>query len=986
MVWGKGKQLNNGKFVVVGEKPLGSGGFGITYKVARTRDRQLFVIKTLNDIARNKRNFRQIKDDFLNEAHTLAGFKQPNIVKIYPKGFTEEIEEKNELWCMVMEFIEGQNLEEYFEENKEISEIDAIALITRVGEALTYIHQNRYVHRDIKPSNIMLRNCNLSSPVLIDFGLAREFDPEQSLTMDSKLTEHFAPLEQYDLDSFVKHLNLDRNQYRVGAWTDVYALAATLYRLLTGDLPMTAPIRKLSPNNFKPPQQLNPKISDRTNAAILKGMAIEPSDRPQTVQEWLDLLSGKYLQNGLYRIERDIKKDCLGEEEAYNPNVANNLVFRATETKTNTLVVIKTVDSNNQNSSQVEKANFCLKNEAQLLKRLKDKHLNIVRYRDSFEEYGVFYLVTDFIEGENLYRLVKNQGKLSQTKAIEYIKQIAKEIITCHKNNIYHRDIHPSNIVISSLDDTAILIDFKVAANFALSGNPFYQPPKASIVRKNLNTDLYSLAATLYYLVTGYPKKHQKSLGHSWFYYCHRDKRRKLEPPNKFNPDLEDYLNTAIIKGMKFEESNRLLSMQQWLNLLNPPVPPVPEQNPPNIKLTRRKWLKWAGFGTLGVLGTSGLCLYKYLQSEDRDKPIDISVLDSYLIKNPSSEINSYPSSNLSNQALKEFEFDVITVNDKGEEISQKKKIAQYFTKEIGKIKVKNFYYNPQQEKEKQSLSLTDEFWKQPKLEYFTENISIDMVYIPGGDFTIGSPQTEKGSKEDERPQQKIKISGFYMGKYPVTKKQWNAVVQLPKVEKDLKPVSIVNFDYLNFYFFKLSSSITNVSWYDAVEFCARLSKHTGRKFRLPTEAEWEYACRAGTTTPFCFGETLTPELANYDSSKTYAKEPRQDKKDISNIFASYPPNAFGLYEMHGNVWEWCADNYHDNYENIPKDGSAWTNSTNNNANNWFFVFNKIVRGGSNKTEPELCRSASRFYRSSAYFSNQSGYDDVGFRCVAEFD
>ncbi|MEL6931031.1 MAG: protein kinase, partial [Cyanobacteria bacterium J06600_6] len=93
-----------------------------------------------------------------------------------------------ELWCMVMEFIEGQDLEKYLEENKEISEIDAIALITKIGEALAYIHQSSYVHRDIKPSNIMLRNGDLSSPVLIDFGLAREFDPNQSLTMDSRLT------------------------------------------------------------------------------------------------------------------------------------------------------------------------------------------------------------------------------------------------------------------------------------------------------------------------------------------------------------------------------------------------------------------------------------------------------------------------------------------------------------------------------------------------------------------------------------------------------------------------------------------------------------------------------------------------------------------------------------------------------------------------------------------------------------------------------
>lgn len=305
MVWERGKELNNGKFIVVGEKPLGSGGFGITYKVARTRDHKLFVIKTLNAIAQSKSNFRQLQDDFLNEAHTLAGFKHNNIVKIYPKGFTEQ---EDELWCMVMEFIEGQDLKEYLEENKEISEIDAIALITKVGEALAYIHQSSYVHRDIKPSNIMLHNCNLSFPVLIDFGLAREFDHDQSLTMDNRLTEHFAPLEQYNLDSYAKYIDLDRNQYRIGTWTDVYALAATLYNLLTHEPPMPSPIRSLSPKDFKSPKQLNPNISDRTNAAILEGMSLNPKNRSPTIPEWLDLLSGSGLNNGSDRSQESLNQ------------------------------------------------------------------------------------------------------------------------------------------------------------------------------------------------------------------------------------------------------------------------------------------------------------------------------------------------------------------------------------------------------------------------------------------------------------------------------------------------------------------------------------------------------------------------------------------------------------------------------------------------------------------------------------------------------
>ena len=575
MVWRKGKQLNNGKFVIVGEEPLGSGGFGITYKVARTRDRKLFVIKTLNAIARSKSNFRQIKDDFLNEAHTLAGFKHDNIVKIYPKGFTEEIEEKNELWCMVMEFIEGQNLEEYLEENKEISEIDAIALITKVGEALTYIHQSNYVHRDIKPSNIMLRNRNLSSPILIDFGLAREFDPEKSLTMDSKLTEHFAPLEQYDLNSFVKHLNLDRAQYRVGAWTDVYALAATLYNLLTNKMPLSAPYRKAAPDYFELPNQLNPKISDRTNAAILKGMAIEPSDRPQTVQEWLDLLSDKVLKNGFYCLKEPLNQNHMCKN-AYDFSDEYNVVYKAIETNSQTPVIIKTLSKEAITSSlnsnlTLEKTIAYLRNEANLTKEInRYKINNIVSFRDYFEEYEIPYLVLDFIEGENLFKLVERLGKLSEEKAVKYIKHIASALLVCHKHKIYHRDVNPDNIIILSKDNRAILIDFDVSSNSELTGNNFFKPPQ-QINRENFNIDLYSLAATLYYLVTGVNPSGglHDLIVNRWFNYDSEKQKQVLKPPKHFNRDLSDYLDRAIVEGMKFEKSDRQLSIQQWLNLLN---------------------------------------------------------------------------------------------------------------------------------------------------------------------------------------------------------------------------------------------------------------------------------------------------------------------------------------------------------------------------------------------------------------------------------
>jgi hypothetical protein len=150
------------------------------------------------------------------------------------------------------------------------------------------------------------------------------------------------------------------------------------------------------------------------------------------------------------------------------------------------------------------------------------------------------------------------------------------------------------------------------------------------------------------------------------------------------------------------------------------------------------------------------------------------------------------------------------------------------------------------------------------------------------------------------------------------------------------------------------------VSWNESVEFCQKLSEQSGENYRLPSEAEWEYACRAGTKTSFFFGESLAKKKANFDSDST---------TDVG----SFPPNDFGLYDMHGNVWEWCLDHWHDNYQGAPTDGTAWTTGGNSKLG--------MMRGGSWNTDPELCRSASRNRRDPG-----GRYKNVGFRVVCEIE
>src|SRR5919199_600622 len=218
------------------------------------------------------------------------------------------------------------------------------------------------------------------------------------------------------------------------------------------------------------------------------------------------------------------------------------------------------------------------------------------------------------------------------------------------------------------------------------------------------------------------------------------------------------------------------------------------------------------------------------------------------------------------------FEFEVVTVDAQGRESSRYRNQAQYFPEDLG------------------------------------NGVFLDMVSIPGGTFLMGSPDTEKERAHTEGPQHSVTVKPFYLGKFPVTQKQWKAVAALPQVMRHL------DFDPSDFKGDNLP--VEQVFWDEAVEFCQRLSKKTGRSYRLPSEAEWEYACRAGTTTPFHFGETITSDLANYNGNFIYGSESKGIFRQETTAVGSFQvANAFGLYDMHGNVWEWCADYWHENHK-----------------------------------------------------------------------
>lgn len=304
--------------------------------------------------------------------------------------------------------------------------------------------------------------------------------------------------------------------------------------------------------------------------------------------------------------------------------------------------------------------------------------------------------------------------------------------------------------------------------------------------------------------------------------------------------------------------------------------------------MKRRRLIQYAGLSGLGLLGGLGT----------RAMATTLSA--------PEVRVRNLQS------ILQSFDFEVAIVDRTGQEVKRQSRQANFFVTELDK---------------------TD-----------PSTMPLTMVAIPEGKFAMGAASEERQISAQELPVHRVTVQSFFMSKHPITQGQWQAVSQLPQVNRALSssPAHFSGHDH----------PVESVSWLEAVEFCDRLSRHTGETYRLPSEAEWEYACRAGMSTPFHAGATLTHQLANYNTQFVYAAEPTATYLPATTPVGSFPPNAFGLTDMHGNVWEWCADQWHDSYQGAPKNSQAWVNREPSPL--------RSLRGGSWADHPAQARSASR--------------------------
>jgi formylglycine-generating enzyme required for sulfatase activity len=373
-------------------------------------------------------------------------------------------------------------------------------------------------------------------------------------------------------------------------------------------------------------------------------------------------------------------------------------------------------------------------------------------------------------------------------------------------------------------------------------------------------------------------------------------------------------------------------------------------------KITRRRWLRLMGLGMLGA--GSALATHRwwpYLQTTYGHRwPQSLPTLSSLPDRLQAAwDAATQPNQNqLNPQSTARYTYQSVTVDSAGMPLYQ--------------------------------TNFATDFYEVLRLEAAGYAADLPLVAITGGQFLFGLEEEDPNLQAmlpstGQNTPTIARVDSFWMGTYPITQRQWRTVAHLPQVDRQLNPDPA--------YFRGDDHPVEQVSWPEAVEFCRRLSRYTGQRFRLPTEPEWEFACRAKTTTPFHFGQTLTPDLANYNGTQSFRSEGQGIfRGQTTPVGALQKANDFGLYDMHGNVWEWCADR-----------GMTLPNAEQESSDPPLVRFvdteeegtipilpspsARILRGGSWKSKPHHCQSAYRYQLDGDTHSNT-----IGFRVMREVE
>jgi formylglycine-generating enzyme required for sulfatase activity len=577
-------------------------------------------------------------------------------------------------------------------------------------------------------------------------------------------------------------------------------------------------------------------------------------------------------------------------------------------------------------------------------------HPNIVTAYDAEQVGGLHMLVMELVAGQSLDKVLQRQGPLPVAHACRHARQAALGLQHAHEQGMVHRDIKPQNLMLTPKGQVKIL-DFGLAkvaseqgrgkgltAVNAYMGTPEYSAPEqaADARSADIRADLYSLGCTLYCLLAGRPPFREDTDVKTILAHLEKEPVPLPELRREVPAGLWAVVARLLAKAPAGRYQTPAEVAQALLPFCKPGTKPAgaPTRLPQAVaspgwetmlpqgtgpvrtrrgRPTRGRPLwPWLGAAAAGLLVLAGVLAWAATRGGHGTEPREPAIAQGPArLQQEGEEKLGRPVRD------REREKAVVAEGRQGGERERP----------------------PEPERLSFPLSAAQAGNHQQRwAEYLgipvkvTTPQGMEFALIPPGTFLMGSPASEPERSYDETQHRVTLKKGFYLGVHPVTQAQWKGIMgNTPtRFEGDTLPVEMV-------------------SWDACQAFVKELSQKTGKRFRLPTEAEWEYACRAGTTTPFHFGETISTEQANYDGNYTYRKGREWKSLGETTPVGSFPPNAWGLHDMHGNIWEWCED-WHGAYSS--RDSKDPINSNPGDT--------RVLRGGSCCDGPGRCRSASR--------------------------
>ena len=906
-----GHQLGNYRLLEV----LGVGGFGVTYlgehislghRVAikeylpnefAVRDGATVHPKSSADLE----DFGWGLSRFVDEARTLTRFRHPNLVRV------SDYFEANNTAYIVMDYEDGEPLDALLKQHGTLTEAQLQRLLLPVADGLRQVHAAGFLHRDIKPSNIFVRRSD-ETPVLLDFGAARQALGRKSKSMTAIASAGYSPPEQYE------------SQGAQGPWTDIYALAALCYRAITGNTPMEAPRRQsqLLRSQVDPLPRLAETASPEYSQAFLEavdwGLQVIETERPQSLDEWLAQLQDAEAGAPPPAPDPSARSKRKEPISAKPPKTT----ARSAGRRTGSSKPFETADRPGAQKSQ-------------------GFHAKAAWLVGATAVIGValYFALAYWTQGSDQDQRAASESppperpdenRVGGGSALLVVETTPAGIeVLIGDQSVGETPLELTNLRSGTYDLTLRHPHYET---IRLQDQPFTDGEVLRVERtltrglgkltvlttpRNawVERDGERLASRTPVTLEGLPAGPlELTLGADEYRTAHV----RAEVPKDGLGRLEHTLERIVYGTLMLE----LVPADATVTL-----PDIEPPYRPGMRLPEGRYrveVKREGYADatreVTVPGNG----------EARERIVLTPIPQPFTVvatpTDASVEISGVDEAYRAGMTLAPGDYQVRV---SAPHYEAKEETVRHGASEptVHRVELEKL------------LEVGDRFRDCPECP--------EMVVVPSGTFRMGAPESEEQSGSNERPVHTVSVRSFAVGVYEVTFAEWDDCVSSGGCEGYRPPDNGWGRDRY---------PVINVSWDDAKSYVQWLSSRTGERYRLLSESEWEYAARAGPTTPFHTGATISTGQANYNGNHAYGSGLEGVYRKRTVPVGSFPPNGWGLHDVHGNVWEWVEDCWNGGYAGAPTDGSAWERGD---------CSNRVLRGGSWYVYPRKLRSAARF-------------------------